>query len=50
MLKKALVDPDGTEERREATRGVLSKYGISRVCFRAMAHPGELPDITKSSW
>ena len=31
-------------------RGVLSSYGISRVRFRDMAHRGELPGITKSSW
>ena len=31
-------------------RGVLSKFGISRVRFRYMAHKGELPGITKSSW
>jgi small subunit ribosomal protein S14 len=31
-------------------RGVLSKYGVSRVRFRDMAHRGELPGITKSSW
>src|SRR5690606_10210440 len=75
-LKKALVDPSGTDESREAARvglqklprnaspvrvrsrdsidgrprGVLSKYGISRVRFRDMAHRGELPGITKSSW
>ena len=75
-LKKALVDPNGTEESREAARlglqklprdaspvrlrnrdsidgrprGVLSRYGISRVRFRDMAHRGELPGITKSSW
>ena len=75
-LKKALVDPNGTDESREAARkglqklprnaypvrvrsrdaidgrprGVLTKYGISRVRFRDMAHRGELPGITKSSW
>jgi len=75
-LKKALVDPKGNDESREAARkalqklprnaspvrlrsrdaidgrprGVLSKYGISRVRFRDMAHRGELPGITKSSW
>jgi small subunit ribosomal protein S14 len=75
-LKKALVDPNGTDESREAARsglqklprnaspvrlrnrdsidgrprGVLSRYGISRVRFRDMAHRGELPGITKSSW
>ncbi|MGI6878775.1 30S ribosomal protein S14 [Microbacterium sp. gxy059] len=31
-------------------RGVLTKYGLSRVRFRDMAHRGELPGITKSSW
>ncbi|MEY4312665.1 MAG: hypothetical protein RLZZ319_174 [Actinomycetota bacterium] len=75
-LKKALVDPNGTAESREAARlglqklprnaspvrvrsrdaidgrprGVLSKFGISRVRFREMAHRGELPGVKKSSW
>ena len=75
-LKKALVDPAGTDDTREAARlglqklprdaspvrvrsrdsidgrprGVLSKFGVSRVRFRDMAHRGELPGITKSSW
>ena len=31
-------------------RGHLSKFGISRVRFRDMAHKGELPGVTKSSW
>ncbi len=31
-------------------RGVLAKFGVSRVRFRDMAHRGELPGITKSSW
>lgn len=31
-------------------RGVLSNFGVSRVRFREMAHRGELPGITKSSW
>ena len=31
-------------------RGYLSKFGISRVRFRDMAHRGELPGVTKSSW
>ncbi|GAB2482223.1 30S ribosomal protein S14 [Luteococcus sediminum] len=31
-------------------RGFLRKAGISRVRFREMAHAGELPGITKSSW
>lgn len=31
-------------------RGFLKKFGVSRVRFREMAHRGELPGITKSSW
>jgi small subunit ribosomal protein S14 len=31
-------------------RGFLSQFGVSRVRFRDMAHRGELPGITKSSW
>ncbi|GAA2102171.1 MULTISPECIES: 30S ribosomal protein S14 [Brevibacterium] len=31
-------------------RGYLRKFGLSRVRFRQMAHNGELPGITKSSW
>jgi small subunit ribosomal protein S14 len=75
-LKKALIDPAGTDESREAARvglqklprdaspvrlrnrdavdgrprGNIRKFGISRVRFRDMAHRGELPGITKSSW
>ncbi len=75
-LKKALVNPNSTDEEREAARvglqklprnaspvrlrsrdvidgrprGVLTKFGISRVRFRDMAHRGELPGVTKSSW
>ena len=75
-LKKTLVDPNATDEAREAARvglqklprnaspvrlrgrdaidgrprGYLSKFGISRVRFRDMAHKGELPGVIKSSW
>ncbi|GAB3273419.1 30S ribosomal protein S14 [Kineosporia babensis] len=31
-------------------RGHLTKFGLSRVRFREMAHRGELPGVTKSSW
>ena len=29
---------------------VYRKFGLCRVCFREMAHAGELPGVTKSSW
>ncbi|MGJ3509922.1 30S ribosomal protein S14 [Enemella sp. A6] len=31
-------------------RGFVGKAGVSRVRFRTLAHRGELPGITKSSW
>jgi small subunit ribosomal protein S14 len=32
------------------SRGVYSKFMISRITFREMAHKGLLPGVTKSSW
>jgi small subunit ribosomal protein S14 len=31
-------------------RAVFRKFMLCRVCFRELAHKGELPGITKSSW
>ncbi|PID50742.1 MAG: type Z 30S ribosomal protein S14 [Propionibacteriales bacterium] len=31
-------------------KAVFRKFGLCRICFRTMAHAGELPGITKSSW
>jgi len=31
-------------------RGYVRKAGLSRLNFRRLAHAGELPGITKSSW
>jgi len=31
-------------------RGYLRKAGVSRVRFRELAHAGQLPGISKSSW
>ena len=31
-------------------RGYVGKVGLSRINLRSMAHRGELPGITKSSW
>jgi small subunit ribosomal protein S14 len=29
---------------------VYKKFGLCRICLREMAHRGELPGVTKSSW
>ena len=31
-------------------RAYLRKFGVCRICLREMAHRGELPGVTKSSW
>lgn len=32
------------------SRAYVRKFGVCRICFRAMAHKGELPGVVKSSW
>ena len=31
-------------------RAVYVDFGLCRICFRKMAHRGEIPGVTKSSW
>ena len=61
MAKKALIEKQqGTPkfkvraytrcERCGRPKAVYRKFGLCRICFREMAHAGELPGITKSSW
>ena len=28
----------------------LSKYGVCRICFRKLAHAGQIPGVKKASW
>ena len=32
------------------SRGYMGKFGICRLCFRDLAHRGEIPGVKKSSW
>jgi ribosomal protein S14 len=61
MAKKALVNKQEREPKfgvRKYTRcrkcgrarSVYRKFGVCRMCLRQMAHNGELPGVTKSSW
>ncbi|MBB6121018.1 type Z 30S ribosomal protein S14 [Nocardiopsis algeriensis] len=61
MAKKALIAKQQRKQKfavRAYTRcsrcgrprAVFRKFGLCRICFREMAHRGELPGITKSSW
>ena len=31
-------------------KSVYRKFGLCRICLRTMAHRGELPGVTTSSW
>ncbi len=31
-------------------RAVYRKFGICRICFRKLAHQGEIPGVKKASW
>ncbi|NHD16612.1 MULTISPECIES: type Z 30S ribosomal protein S14 [Actinopolyspora] len=61
MAKKALINKAARKpkfrvrgytrcQRCGRSRAVLRKFGLCRICFREMAHSGELPGISKSSW
>ena len=32
------------------SRAVYRKFLLCRICFRELAHLGELPGVTKASW
>ncbi|MFY1632185.1 30S ribosomal protein S14 [Solwaraspora sp. WMMB335] len=57
VRKLAALPRDSSRIRRRSRdaidgrpRGVLSRFGLSRVRFREMALRGELPGIRKASW
>ena len=61
MAKKALINKAARKprfavqaytrcQRCGRARAVLRKFGLCRICVREMAHAGELPGVTKSSW
>lgn len=31
-------------------RGYISKFGVSRIVFRELAHKGQIPGVKKASW
>ena len=61
MAKKALVEKANRKpkfavraysrcQRCGRPRSVYKVFGLCRICLREMAHRGELPGVTKSSW
>ncbi|HBU86017.1 MAG TPA: 30S ribosomal protein S14 [Paenibacillus sp.] len=47
------ASPARLKNRCELTgrpRGYLRKFKVSRIVFRELAHQGQIPGVTKSSW
>ena len=61
MAKKSLVNKQQRAPRYKVRqysrcrrcgrpRAVYRKFGLCRICLRELAHNGEIPGMTKSSW
>ncbi|NNE43165.1 MAG: type Z 30S ribosomal protein S14 [Gemmatimonadetes bacterium] len=61
MAKKALIEKSKRKpkfavraynrcRRCGRPRGFMRGYGLCRICFRELAHLGQIPGIVKSSW
>jgi len=61
MAKKSLINKADAKPKYKVraytrcrrcgrSRAVLRKFGLCRLCFRELAHAGEIPGITKASW
>jgi small subunit ribosomal protein S14 len=61
VAKKALVNKQQREPRFSVRRysrcrrcgrprAVYRKFGLCRICLRELAHDGQIPGMTKSSW
>jgi small subunit ribosomal protein S14 len=37
-------------ERCGRARAVFRRFRLCRLCFRTLAHRGEIPGVTKASW
>ena len=47
------ASPTRLHNRCEVTgrpRGYLSKFKVSRIVFRELAHQGQIPGVKKASW
>ncbi len=31
-------------------RGYLRRFGLCRLCFRELAHKGEIPGVVRATW
>lgn len=61
MARKSLIHKSKQEPKFSARaynrcnlcgrpHGYIRDFGICRLCFRKMAHRGEIPGVKKASW
>ena len=61
MARKAMVNKQKMKQKfssREYNRckicgrphGYLRKFGVCRICFRELAHKGQITGVRKASW
>ena len=61
MAKKALINKQRGPQRFKVRaytrcarcgrpRAVLRRFVLCRICFRQLAHQGEIPGVQKASW
>ena len=61
MAKQALIEKQKRKPKFSAraynrcsrcgrARGYFRFFGVCRICLRELAHNGQLPGVTKSSW
>jgi small subunit ribosomal protein S14 len=61
MAKKTLIEKQKRTPKFKARqynrcrrcgrpRAYYRKFGLCRICLRQLAHAGEVPGVTKSSW
>jgi small subunit ribosomal protein S14 len=61
MAKKALINKTNRRAKFSSrrytrcrrcgrARAVFRRFDLCRICFRELAHAGEIPGVTKASW
>ena len=61
MAKKALIEKQQGRQkfavrgytrclRCGRSRAVFRRFMLCRICFRELAHQGDIPGLTKASW
>jgi small subunit ribosomal protein S14 len=56
MMEKAKKTPKFAVQQHNRcplcgrSRAFMRKFNMCRICFRKLAHEGELPGVVKASW